>query len=353
MERNAGPATLERLPMTMGYFRLILRCFGDTPERRAAILAGTEVGEEALNDPSADISLFQQVRQIDNLDALLGEGWAFEAPDLWTPASHGAVGVAALTAPDLAGALAVISRYGHVRAPFYRMIRRREGPTITYEYRLTVDLAVSQWRALREIAFMGLRAFAAAILGRPFDEARFLFACPAPAHAPRVRKALGGDVVYDAAITGLQLPTAVLPEKSPFADAALHARAIEELDRALRRLTGPLDVRGRVEQLLSASPSARLDAATAARMLGLSLRTMVRRLAESGTGYREMLDGELRRRAARLSQAGDLSQAEIAERLGYADATSFSRSSRRWRRTAEPMREAKKEAGPSTRAGPS
>ena len=30
---------LEQLPMPLGYFRLILRCFGDTPERRAAILA--------------------------------------------------------------------------------------------------------------------------------------------------------------------------------------------------------------------------------------------------------------------------------------------------------------------------
>ena len=66
--------------MPIGYFRLFLRCFGDTPERRAAILRDTGVTEADLSDPAADISLFQQVRQFANLDALLGEGWVFAAP---------------------------------------------------------------------------------------------------------------------------------------------------------------------------------------------------------------------------------------------------------------------------------
>jgi AraC-like DNA-binding protein len=77
-----------------------------------------------------------------------------------------------------------------------------------------------------------------------------------------------------------------------------------------------------------------MDAQTAARMLGLSRRTMVRRLAESGVGYRQLLDSDLERRAAQLINTGALSHAEIAERLGYADATSFSRSLRRWRQNS-------------------
>jgi len=73
---------LEYLPMPLGYFRLILRCFGDTPERRAAILAGTDVTDEILRDPTADISLFQQARQIENVAALFGEEWPLRAPEL-------------------------------------------------------------------------------------------------------------------------------------------------------------------------------------------------------------------------------------------------------------------------------
>ncbi|HEY2177235.1 MAG TPA: AraC family transcriptional regulator ligand-binding domain-containing protein [Caulobacteraceae bacterium] len=334
MEHNADTAALERLPMTMGYFRLVLRNFGRTPERRAAILAGTGVSEEALDEPTADISLFQQVRQIDNLNALLGEGWALDAPELWNPAAHGALGVAAMTSPSLGAAMAVIARYSNARAPYSRAIRRGGRTTVTFEYRLTVEMAESQWRTLREIAFMGLRSVNSAILGRPLDEARFLFACAAPHYAERVRQVLGGTVVYDASISALELPSALLAERSPFADPALHRRAVEELDLVRQSLERPQDVRGRVERLLGTMSASRLDADSAARTLGLSRRTMVRRLADSGTSFRELLDGELRQRAARLSEAGDLSQAEIAERLGYADATSFSRSRRRWLQTA-------------------
>jgi AraC-like DNA-binding protein len=212
------------------------------------------------------------------------------------------------------------------------VVQRRAARVVTYEHRLTVDLPLSQWRALREITFMGWRGVMAALLGRTPAEARYLYACPAPAHAARARAALGGEVVYGAASTGVELPVALLAERSPFADAALLARAVEELDRAREALARPQGVRARLERLLSTSATARLDADAAARMLGLSRRTLVRRLAASGTGFRELLDAELRRRAQRLSEAGDLSQAQIAERLGYADATSLSRSQRRWRR---------------------
>jgi AraC-like DNA-binding protein len=326
-------ATLESLPMTMGYFRLMLRRFGDTPERRAAILEGTGVAEAALDDPAADISLLQQLRQIDNLNALVGEGWALDVPELWNSASHGALGVAAVTAPDLDGALAILVRYGRVRAPYSRTFRRRDGAIFALEYRLTVAMEVSQSRTLREISFMGTRSLIAAVLGRPLEGMRFRFACPEPAHAGRVRQALASEVSYDSATNGLELPASVLPERSPLADPALHARAVEELDLALRQSEKPMDVRGRVEHLLNTMPTGRLDAETAARMLGLSRRTMVRRLAETGVGYREILDGELRRRAARLIDSGTLNHAEIADRLGYADTTSFSRSLRRWRQS--------------------
>ena len=123
----AETPTLELLPMTLGYFRLVLRSFGDTPERRAAILAGTSVSEEMLNDPSADISLFQQVRQVENLVRLFGEGWAMRSPELWYPSSHGPLGVAAIAAPDVAAMMEIVTRFSFVRAPFYHASLRR-GP---------------------------------------------------------------------------------------------------------------------------------------------------------------------------------------------------------------------------------
>lgn len=325
--------TLEQLPMTLGYFRLILRCFGDTPERRAAILAGTGVTEAMVSDRAADISLFQQVRQIENVIDLFGDGWALSAPELWNPSSHGPLGVAALSAPDLAGMMEVVARFGYVRAPFYESALRKGPIWGQLDYDLTVPIDERLWRPMVEISFVGLRTLFSTMLARPPVEAQFLFACPEPAHATDVRAILGETVTYGAPRNGVRFPTAWLALESPFADRALFDAAVGELQAAARRVAVPVGLRGRVERLLSTLPAGRLTADETARLMGVSRRTLVRRLAEAGVGYRQLADAELRLRAERLLQSGAVSQARIAEALGYTDPTSFSRACRRWFRS--------------------
>jgi len=321
---------LEHLPMTATYFRLILLRFGDTPERRAAILAGTGVTDAVLNDPSADISLFQQVQQVENLVGLFGEGWALRAPELWNPSAHGPLGVAAITAPDLATTMTLLAEIGFVRAPFYRASLRRGSVWSQLDFELIVGLEERLWRPLMEIALVSMRAAIAAMLAAPPTEARFFFACAEPAHAPEVRAVLGKNVVYGAPRNAMRFPSAWLAVKSPFADAALYDVAMGELQAAIRRAATPMDMRSRIERLLRAAPAGRLPAAAAARLAGVSRRTLVRRLAEAGTSYRQLVDAELRDRTERLLRDGHISHAQAAEELGYIDPTSLSRAWRRW-----------------------
>ena len=325
---------LERLPMPLGYFRLILRCFGDTEAHRAAILAGTDVTEEMLRDPSADISLFQQVRQVENLVALFGDDWALRAPELWNPSSHGPLGVAGVAAPNVGAMIEVITRFGFVRAPFYRAALRRGPQWSQMDYELTVDLHERLWRPMMESSFIAVRAGIASVMAAPPAEARFVFACAEPEHAPQVRAILGENVVYGAARNAIRFPTAWLALPSPFADATLYGVALHELQAARARLTGPDGLRGRVERLLKSLPAGRLTADEVARLTGVSRRTLVRRLAEAGAGYRELVDAELRVRAERFLREGELSHGQIAEELGYTDPSSFSRACRRWFRGA-------------------
>lgn len=321
---------LESLPMPMGYFRLTLRWFGDTPERRAAILAGTDVTEGALADPSADITAFQFMRQIDNLTALCGEGWPLASPELWHHANRGALGVAALTAPNLGRSLEILARYSRTRASYNRVTFRRSRSEGRLDYDPLVALPEPRRRALAEIRFMFMRSLVGAILGRPPAEARYQFDCAEPAYADGVHAALGGEITYGADHCRFAMPSDHFDEPSPLSDPTLHARTVEELDRALQRLSRPIELRGQVDRLLHTMPGTRLDAATAARALGVSRRTLTRRLGEAGVGFRELLDGELRLRARRLLDSRALSHAEIADRLGYADPTSLSRACRRW-----------------------
>lgn len=322
--------TLEQLPMSLGYFRLVLRCFGDTPERRAAILAGTGVTDEMLRDSSADISLFQQVRQIENVGALVGDDWVLRAPELWNPTSHGPLGVAGAAAPNFATMIELFARFGFVRAPFYSAALRRGPQWSQLDYELTVDLDDHLWRPMMEISFISIRTGMAAILAAPPAEAQFFFACAEPDHACQVRAIFGENVIYGAARNAIRFPTEWLALQSPFADTALYAVALHELQAAMARLIAPEGLRDRVERLLKSLPAGRLTADEVARLTGVSRRTLVRRLSAAGVGYRKLVDAELRARAQRLLREGDLSRAQIAEALGYSESSSFSRACRRW-----------------------
>ena len=321
-------ATLERLPMTMGYFRLIHRCFAGT--RSAALLEGTGVSERDLSNPSAEITLFQQVRQIENVSALHGAGWALSQPELWSVSAHGAIASAMLAAPTIADSIEVLRRYGHVRAPFFHMKLKPRRDMVVLDYELTVPLSEPQWRPMIEIAMMAVRALVQASLGRAPNEMQFHFAAPKPDYDAQVRAALGSHVSYGAPVNRVVLPKAWLEIPSTAADSALYRNALSELQNALARLDDPVDLRAQVERLLHTMPDGRLGADDVARALGVSRRTLTRRLRDAGTQFRDLLDGELKTRATDLLRHAKLSRDEIAERLGYRDPTSFSRACRRW-----------------------
>lgn len=66
-----------------------------------------------------------------------------------------------------------------------------------------------------------------------------------------------------------------------------------------------------------------------AAALALSERTLRRRLAALGSGYRQLADLWRAERSAHLLRAG-LRSAEVADQLGFADANSFGKAFRRW-----------------------
>jgi len=330
MATNPIAGSLERAPMTGGYFRLLMRRWGDTPARRRALLDGTGVSEAMLAAPVAEISLFQQLRQIDNLHALLGAGWPFAARELWGVASHGAAGIAALTAPNVAAGFEILVRAMQVRAPFASRRLVKGSKYWRMELRPAWPLSAEQWRVLTEANFLGFQAIVTSVLGRPPRGAVFAFTGPVPPYEEEVRRALGEGVSFGAKVAHFGLPLGELRQPTASPDPVLYSQLLTELERAVVRTREPANLRIQVERMLATVPRGRLSAETVARALGVSRRTLVRRLAEAGTNFRDLLDREMQARARSWLEAGDHAQEKIAEHLGYADATSFSRACRRW-----------------------
>src|SRR5204862_6169515 len=68
----------------------------------------------------------------------------------------------------------------------------------------------------------------------------------------------------------------------------------------------------------------------AASALGVSPRTLKRRLAEAGVTFSELLEKARRERALLLLRSPDLSLDDIAEHLGYSTVSNLVRAFRRW-----------------------
>jgi AraC-like DNA-binding protein len=87
------------------------------------------------------------------------------------------------------------------------------------------------------------------------------------------------------------------------------------------------DIRQTIANLL---PSGRAKADTVATELGLTRRTMHRRLAEQGISYRELHDTLCRDLAERYIAEETLNFQQVAFLLGYADQSAFSVAFKRW-----------------------
>jgi AraC-like DNA-binding protein len=90
------------------------------------------------------------------------------------------------------------------------------------------------------------------------------------------------------------------------------------------------DVRAALSETMS---GARPAIANVAKSLGMSARTMQRRLGELGTTYQDVLDDVRRRSARRLLESTNFGNGEIAFLLGFEEVNSFVRAFHAWERT--------------------
>lgn len=157
-----------------------------------------------------------------------------------------------------------------------------------------------------------------------------------PGPLPLHRAAFGDDLRFNQDVNALLLATDTL-------DAALQPRgaAARALAHRLVRLDGdgstsrPLAhrVEAVIRSLMPYVPCTVVDVAGA---LDLAPRTLQLHLKREGTSFIRLRDAVRADLAAKFLHDSALAAAQIAEILGYADATSFSRSFRRWH--GQPLR---------------
>jgi len=142
--------------------------------------------------------------------------------------------------------------------------------------------------------------------------------------------ALGAPVVFNAPVTRLVLRPGVgqapLPMANPLLEqtyAELCTQLIEEAQVSDAFVTGLYNLLVRAGRDYPNAPDS-------ARLLGVSERSLYRRLAAQGLTFGEVLERVRRQRAAYLLDHTGLSIEQIGDALGFAETASFSRAFKRW-----------------------
>jgi AraC-like DNA-binding protein len=160
------------------------------------------------------------------------------------------------------------------------------------------------------------------------------FAHAAPASDFDHRRFFRAPLQFAAGVNAIAFAAADAARPLCSADPALAALVKRRLEAALARGAVPpsgTSVAGRVRQLLAEQVgSSEPTAAGVARALGMSERTLSRRLDAEGTSFRELLDRLRGETAAALLRDPTLPIAEIAFFLGYSEPAAFHRSFKRW-----------------------
>ncbi|WP_193749896.1 AraC family transcriptional regulator [Shimia sp. SK013] len=139
-------------------------------------------------------------------------------------------------------------------------------------------------------------------------------------------------VSFDASHTAIRFSKDDLDLELQTADNELNAILRKHCDMVLEQTPKNRDdIRLRVEKsIVDRLSSGRANIETVSRDLGMSSRTLARRLADVGTTYQKVLSNLRKALAVRYLDDVARSQTEIAFLLGYSDVSSFSSAFKRW-----------------------
>jgi len=312
----AGVVVLARTLRDLGHDPepLLLRC--GLPAR----LAGT--GQTVPLAQELDfIRAALQVSQRPDLGLLAGRGHRFPVFGFW--------GLALAASPTLASAIRVGLQYVDLTHTFLRWtFQRGRGDA---ELRMRPSFALGEL----ETFLVERDAAAAATLfedltGQRGGLSEAVFAYAAPAWADRYAATFDCPIVFGRDRHALRLPADRLDQPLPGRDPVTAAAAEAQCRRLLDTLSPAGSLAMRLRRYLLDHPGRLPTQDEAARHLGLSRRSLRRRLAEEGTGFRALVDEVRCGLVTGYLENTPLSLDEIAARTGFSDAANLSHAFRRW-----------------------
>ena len=243
---------------------------------------------------------------------------------------YGAFGLAWKSAPDLRGSCVRSQRYGHVLGPaetysleesdrgwFFSLDKAGDG-------RLGMLLS-------NEASMSAVMTICQEVATEPFQQLGVYFKHAARGDPSVYVEHFGCPVHFESGRDALLISEESLSVPNKLGDETIAKFFDQHLEQELARLadTGTLQKRVRlaVAKMLSEGvPTLSLVASS----LGMSARTLQRRLSDQEQSFQNLVDQARRELAQQLLRETDYSLAEVAFLTGFAEQSGFTRAFKRW-----------------------
>ncbi|NGP52620.1 AraC family transcriptional regulator [Thioalkalivibrio sp. XN8] len=255
------------------------------------------------------------------LGLLAGRGHRFPVFGFW--------GLALAASPTLASAIRLGLQYIDLTHTFLRWHFERAGAEAALVMQPAFPLGELETFLVERDAAAAATLFED-LTGRREGLAGVEFAYPAPPWAAEYTSVFGCQPVFGAARHALRVHAGALDQPLPGGDPVTAAAAEAQCQRLLEGLSPAGGLSTRLRRLLLAHPGRLPSQDESARQLGLSRRSLRRKLAEEGTSFRALADEMRFGLVAGYLENTGLPLEEIAARTGFSDAANLSHAFRRW-----------------------
>jgi AraC-like DNA-binding protein len=240
----------------------------------------------------------------------------------------GAVGFLMQSSPNVRTALEILVHHLWVHSPSAAAGLVEDGAYTTLSF--TIDwTGLEGSEAYLDMAIAVAFNIMRGLCGHHWQSSEVRFAHGRPRSLTPFRRFFQAPLAFDTGETALVFQRDWLDAPLVSADPLLHAmmqQRVSELESLAHN-----DVASQLRRMLPSLITTYSDSLTvAARRIGLATRTLNRRLAAEGTSYLQLREQARYAIARQLLTGTSMPANQIADRLGYANASAFTRAFRQW-----------------------
>jgi AraC-like DNA-binding protein len=289
-----------------------------------AELAAVGLSKAMLQDPEYAIPVPAAVELLENAAAHSGcQTFGLRMAESRQLSDLGAVSLLLTHQSTLRDALQVLVQYRHLMNRTLAILVEETGNLAVIREEVVTETPAPH-RQATELALGVMARLCANLLGPHWRPVSVNFVHEAPGDLRLHRRLFGCEVVFGAEFNGIACPASLFSTPNPNADPAMARFARRYLDTLQPEHAPSLvfEVRKAIYLLL---PMGRATVEQIAQSHGMNVRTLQRRLLDSGVTFSDLVNEVRRDLVQRYMQNPGYSMARIAGLLGYSVPSSFTR----------------------------